>query len=296
MEKGKKLQIKPYLYLLPVMSFLLFIFFFGLGTSILQSLGYNSDGGFQSVTMAHYRDVFRSSAFVSGLLFSLRTSLISTGIAVVFGVGLAYLMMRQKKEWRLFRALLTLPVIVPHLVAAFIIFTIFSQSGMIARVGVLMGMIEHPREFPALIFDRQGVGVVLAYVWKGAPFVFLILYQVLRSIHGDMVEAARNLGAGGKDLLLQIYLPLSLPSIFSTFILLFAFSFGSYEIPFLLGPTAPRALPVLAYVEHIQPDWSNRPYAMAMNMVLAGISVLLVWIYHRVFKLFRRHHWEERSQ
>ena len=285
----KKSSIKPYIYLLPVMSILIFVFTLGLGISILQSLGYHPGIGLYEVTLDYYREVFQSAGFFSGLIFSLRVSMISTVIAAVIGVSLAYLLVMQKKDYRGLQALLKLPIIVPHLVAAFLIFTLFSQSGMIARLGVLLGIIEESRDFPALIFDSQGIGIILAYVWKGTPFIFLIVYQVLRSIEQDMVEAARNLGARGSDVFFRIFLPLSLPSVFSTFIILFAFSFGSYEIPFLLGPTTPRALPVLAYIEYTNPDWTNRPYAMAMNMVLAGISVMLVWLYHWVFKRYQHH-------
>ncbi|NBG87833.1 ABC transporter permease [Isachenkonia alkalipeptolytica] len=285
----KKTWLKPYIYLLPVLSILFFVFTLGLGISIFQSLGYYPGIGLYDITLDYYREVFSSESFFSALMFSLRVALISSLLAAVIGVSLAYLLVMQQKERRGLQALLKLPIIVPHLVAAFLIFTLFSQSGMLARLGVLMGFIEESREFPGLIFDSRGVGVILAYVWKGAPFIFLIVYQVLRSIETDMVEAASNLGAKGGDLFFRIFLPLSLPSVFSTFIILFAFSFGSYEIPFLLGPTSPRALPVLAYVEHINPDWTNRPYAMAMNMVLAGISVILVWLYHWVFKRYRHY-------
>lgn len=283
----KKSWIKPYIYLLPVMSILLFVFTLGLGISILQSLGYYPGIGLYEITLDYYRQVFQSGGFLSGLFFSLRVSMVSSVIAAVIGVGLSYLLVMQKREHKGIQILLKLPVIVPHLVAAFLIFALFSQSGLLARLGVLMGVIEESRQFPALIFDSQGIGVILAYIWKGTPFIFLIVYQVLRSIEKDMVEAAQNLGARGKDIFLRIFLPLSLPSIFSTFIVLFAFSFGSYEIPFLLGPTSPRALPVLAYIEYINPDWTNRPYAMAMNMVLAGISVFLVWLYHWAFNRYQ---------
>lgn len=287
MSQKNKIWMKPYLYLLPVMSILLFIFTVGLVMSIIQSLGYYPEVGLYEITLNYYREVLRSGGFLSGLLFSLRVSVISSFLAAVIGLGLAYLFIMQKKEWRILQALLKLPIIVPHLVAAFLIFTLFSQSGMIARLGVQLGLMEVPQQFPGLIFDRFGIGVILAYVWKGTPFIFLIVYQVLRSIDQEMIEAARNLGAGRREVFLRIFLPLSLPGVFSSFIILFAFSFGSYEIPFLLGPTSPRALPVLAYIEYINPDWTNRPYAMALNIVLAGISVLLVWLYHWVFHRYQ---------
>ncbi len=287
MLQQTKSSMKPYIYLFPVLSILFFVFTLGLGISILQSLGYYPGIGLQGFTLQYYREVFRSGAFFSGLLFSFKIAMLSSGIAAMIGISLAYLLVMQRKEYPGLQTVLKLPVIVPHLVAAFLIFTLFSQTGIIARLGMLLGLIESSQQFPALIFDSRGIGILLAYIWKGAPFVFLILYQVLRSIEKDMVEAARNLGASGGDLFFRIFLPLSLPSVFSSFIILFAFSFGSYEIPFLLGPTSPRALPVLAYIEYINPDWTNRPYAMAMNMVLAGISILLVWLYHWIFKHYR---------
>lgn len=288
MFKVNKRRLKPYIYLFPVISILLFVFTLGLGNSIMQSLGYHPGIGLYEVTLDYYREVFRSGGFLSGLLFSFRVSLISSLLAAVIGVGIAYLLVMQKKEWPVLQALLKLPIIVPHLVAAFLIFTIFSQSGFLARLSVLLGFIETSREFPPMIFDTRGIGVILAYLWKGTPFIFLIVYQLLRTIETEMVEAASNLGAGGKELFFRIFLPLSLPGVFSAFIILFAFSFGSYEIPFLLGPTVPRALPVLAYVEYINPDWTNRPYAMAINMVLAGVSVLLVWMYHWAFSRYQQ--------
>lgn len=287
MFQRNKTWIKPYLYLLPVMSILLLIFSVGLVMSIVQSLGYYPGAGLNEITLDYYREVLRSGDFISGLLFSLRVSMISSLFAAVIGLSLAYLLTMQKNRGRILESLLKLPIIVPHLIAAFLIFTLFSQSGIIARFGVLLGLMEVPQQFPELIFDQFGIGVILAYVWKGTPFVFLIVYQVLRSIDQEMIEAARNLGAGRREVFLRIFLPLSLPSVFSAFIILFAFSFGSYEIPFLLGATSPRALPVLAYIEYINPDWTNRPYAMAVNIVLAGVSVFLVWLYHWVFNRYQ---------
>ena len=54
--------------------------------------------------------------------------------------------------------------------------------------------------------------------------------------------------------------------------IIFAFSFGAYEVPFLLGPTTPNALPVKAYIEYSSPELFNRPYAMVINCILTQTS------------------------
>ena len=69
---------------------------------------------------------------------------------------------------------------------------------------------------------------------------------------------------------------------------MFAFSFGSYEVPFLLGPTLPKAIPVLAYLEFQNPDILNRSYAMAINGIMVLICTVLAIVYFIVLQRERR--------
>ena len=70
--------------------------------------------------------------------------------------------------------------------------------------------------------------------------------------------------------------------------MIFIFAFGGYELPFLLGTTVPKALPVQAYLAFTAPDLRDRPYAMAMNAVIlllcVGISLLYAWLMHKITK------------
>ncbi|MEG0108931.1 MAG: spermidine/putrescine ABC transporter permease, partial [Lachnospiraceae bacterium] len=54
---------------------------------------------------------------------------------------------------------------------------------------------------------------------------------------------------------------------------------GAYEIPFILGVTSPKALPVLAYIQYTHPDLHNRPYAMALNGIIIIISLVSAGFY-----------------
>ena len=77
-------------------------------------------------------------------------------------------------------------------------------------------------------------------------------------------------------------LPLIMPGIMSTSIIIFAFTFANYEIPLLLGVRFPTTLPVVAYRQYQDPDLALRPEAMAISIVLAFVAILLLIAYRRL--------------
>jgi putative spermidine/putrescine transport system permease protein len=289
MNRNLKNKIKPYLLIAPSMAILMGVFAAGLILGFLQSLGYSPLSGDFAFRLDYYRRVFEDVRFSGALFFSLRTSLISSALSVVIGVAIAYMLAKRKTGLRVEKTIYKLPVVVPHLVAALLVYSILSQSGIVARAMYQIGIIDSQSQFPELIFDKRGVGIIVAYVWKGAPYIAMVTYGILRGINEKLIEAARNLGANDRQIFINILLPISLPTILSSFIIIFAFSFGAFEMPYLLGPTNPRALPVEAYVQYISSDWSNRPYAMAINMVITGISLILIWVYQIVFRKIDRY-------
>jgi putative spermidine/putrescine transport system permease protein len=60
----------------------------------------------------------------------------------------------------------------PHLVVAVGIIFVFSQSGLLARLASQIGLIASPGDFPVLVKDKYGFGIILAYIWKEAAFFF----------------------------------------------------------------------------------------------------------------------------
>jgi putative spermidine/putrescine transport system permease protein len=72
-----------------------------------------------------------------------------------------------------------------------------------------------------------------------------------------------------------------LPGVLSASVLVFAFTFGAYEIPAILGANYPAALPVLAYRKYTDVDLAARPEAMAMAIVIAVLSALMIFLYLR---------------
>jgi putative spermidine/putrescine transport system permease protein len=277
--------LRPYVFLLPILALMFGIFVSGLAMGFMQSVGYFPVLGLNNITLQYYLDVFANPAFVSALKFSLYTALFSSLVAVLVGIVLAYALLRAKSRFAIEQMVYKLPIIVPHTVAAFLVFSLMGQSGFISRLFYNLGWIQEISEFPSLIFDSQGIGIILAYVWKGIPFVALVVYGVLRAVDENYTMVSKNLGASSFQSFWYVIIPMIFPTLMSTFIILFAFSFGAFEVPFLLGPTNPKTLPVLAYIAYSHPDLTQRPYAMAMNMVLAGICFLLVFLYAKSYEV-----------
>ena len=274
--------------LAPVMFIILGIFTMGLALGFFQSLGYFPAVGLKEFTLRYYKEVLTDIGFLDSLKFTLYTSFVSSTLALVIGVLLAYSIFQSKSRKGVLYTIYKLPVIVPHSIAALLVFNVLTQSGILARVLFYLGIISEQTQFPSLIFDQNGIGIIISYLWKGIPFIAMTVYTVLSNINDKLTDAALNLGANRRQVFWKILLPLLMPSILSSYIIIFAFSFGAFEIPYLLGPTSPKLLPVKAYIEYINPDLSHRPYSMVINMVLASYSLILVWFYSKTFKLFSK--------
>lgn len=275
--------------LIPVMIVIIGIFLSGLFMIFIQSLGYFKAIGLTEFTLKYYKEVLSSQGFLSSLGFSLYISLVSSVIAVFFGVLLAYSILRSNYRKGIEEMLYKFPIIVPHIVAALLVYNILSQSGILPRILHAIGIIESQYNFPSLLYDKKGIGIIIGYLWKEIPFVAMVVYTILSNINDKLSDVAHNLGANNRQVFFHVLLPLILPSIFSSFIIIFAFSFGAYELPFLLGPTTPKALPVKAYIEYTNPSLANRPYAMVINMILTVVSLVLVWLYNKSFELISKY-------
>ena len=121
-------------------------------------------------------------------------------------------------------------------------------------------------------------------MWKELPFIVYFVIALMANINGKLGEAARNLGAGKICTFVKVTLPLCKETIISGFLIIFVFALGAYELPFLLGATTPKALPILAYQQYIHPNLENRPYAMALNGVIICISMVSAVLYFVMLK------------
>jgi putative spermidine/putrescine transport system permease protein len=272
----------PFLLLLPAIVVLLVLFVGGLVLGVLQSLGYLPAAGLKDLSFAAYGALFESRGFLRSLGFTVMVSVITTATSVVLAVGTALLLRHRLAGKRLILFAYQLPLTVPYLVAAVGMMTLLSQSGLIARLMFHIGLISEPAQFPPLLHDDLGIGIMLVYLWKQIPFVGLVALAVLQSLGEDYEEQARTLGASGFQAVRHILVPLIVPGIVPASIIIFAFTFGAFEVPLLLGKRFPSMLSVLAYRLYVDVDLSARPQAMATTVFIAIFVLVLVAAYRRL--------------
>lgn len=276
-------KIMPYILLIPQII-LSILFLTGLLTGITQSLGVIPAFGLNEWTFQYYKEVLTRPEMLESILYSLKIAFISASLAAAGGVFVCVvLVMRGQTKGGIMRVI-QMPVIVPHVVVALFVINIFSQNGILARAAFAMGLIQEQQQFPALVYNVHGIGIILAYLWKEIPFIIYFVIVLMANVNGKLGEAAVNLGAGKWTAFWKVTLPLCKNTIFSGFLIIFVFALGAYELPFLLGTTTPKALPVLAYQQYIHPDLKTRPYAMALNGVIIVISLISAVIYFRLMQ------------
>lgn len=279
-----KEKLQPYILLTPILIILIGVFAAGIIMGLLQSFGYFKAIGLTEFTLKYYREVLTSKGFLDSLQFSLFTAFVSSVLAIIMGVILSYTILQVKGKKDFIENAYKIPIAVPHLVSALLVYNILAQSGILPRILHGAGLISDQSQFPSLLYEKNGVGIIIAYIWKEIPFVALTTYAILSNISNKYALVAYNLGANKRQVFFHVLLPLILPSVFSSFIIIFAFAFGVYEVPFLLGPTQPKALPVQAYMEYSNPVLQNRPYAHVYNMLITAIALVLTWLYFKAFE------------
>jgi putative spermidine/putrescine transport system permease protein len=275
----RRVAILSVISLLPALALVALLFGASVVYGIRQSLGYIPLIGQDEVSLSAYRNVVAGSSaaaleFWPALGFSLW---VSGAAALVSALGalLLVVVLQGRNASTTSSLVLNLNLAFPHLVWAVALGLLLTQSGLFARLANLVGLIERPAEFPVLVRDRYGIGIILTYVSKGIPFLALIVLAILRSQPEGYELVAENLGATRWQRLRYVIFPLVLPGLLAGALLVFALAFGAYEVPALLGVRYPRMLAVLALEFFINTDLSRRAEGMAVSVMMA-VVVLLV--------------------
>lgn len=276
-------KITPYILISPIV-FLGVIFIYGISNGLLQSLGYIPAFNLREITLDYYISILKNPSFLDSLKLSLQIALISSVVSVILGVMLtAALVYTNHTEGKVIQ-IIRLAILIPHTITALFAISFLSQNGLAARLVYKLGLISSQGDFPLLIYSKNNLGIILGYLWKEIPFIAYFTLSLMADVNDTLGEAAENLGATKLRSFLHITLPLTMPAIRKAFLIVLTFSFAAYDLPFLLGATLPKALPVKAYMEYIHPDLRHRPYAMAMN----GLILLITWLMAGVYYLFTK--------
>jgi putative spermidine/putrescine transport system permease protein len=117
-------------------------------------------------------------------------------------------------------------------------------------------------------------------VWKEIPFITLMIFSVLRNAGVELLDVGKTLKANRWQRFRYIILPIIFPSLAASSLIVFAYTFGAFEVPFLLGQTYPMLLPVWAYKNYSDVDLMARPEGIATGIIIALVVALSIVVSH----------------
>lgn len=275
--------VAPYLLLAPALL-LVAVFLFGVATGILQGFGIMPFLGRTEFTVEYWAQVLTRADLLDSVVFSLYIALVSSLVALVGGILLSAALVAVRKTRLIALIDVQIPLMCAHILVVLFMVSLFAGSGLVPRLLYHLGLIGDPADFPSIVGAPSGWGIVAVYVWKEVPFVAFCTVTLMGHVSDRFGEAAATAGASPVRSFLTVTLPLCRGALVKAFLVVFAFAFGAYEVPFLLGPTLPKALPVLAYLEFQNPDILNRCVAMALNGVMAAATSAAAVGYFAVLK------------
>jgi putative spermidine/putrescine transport system permease protein len=218
---------------------------------------------------------------------SLKVGFLSTFCALLCGYPMAYYLTTiEGWERTLLSGACLLPLFVTILVGTLGWYIILLPFGLTQKALVLLGVLRGPlgalNTFPALI-------AVMVYLH--VPYVVLIVAGSVQGIGRDKISAARVLGASSWQVFRSVVMPLTMPGIASSAILVFALSISSYLVPVLITGQRLRVLPMAIF--SYTTDILNWPFASVLAMVLLVIVVLATYAFTAVTnRLTGRGKWE----
>ena len=181
--------------------------------------------------LGHWREFAASPADREALRTSLVISIASVFGSLAIGVPLAFLLGRfDFPGRRILRAVATLPAALPPLVGVIAFLFLYGESGLVTRiVQRILGMGEAP-------WRLQGVGaIVFVHAYTMYVYVFLFVSAGLERFDATLDEAASGLGASTWQRLRRVTLPLLMPAVAGSMLLVFMNALGSFSAPYVFG-------------------------------------------------------------
>jgi putative spermidine/putrescine transport system permease protein len=232
-------------------------------------------------TLRHWEALFSGDEIWTSLAVSLYIAAVAMVVNLVAALAIALYLRRPLTNGPLSYAIY-LPLALPGTVLAFVVFQALSGTGYLSRLALHAGLIDGPSQFPDLVNDRYGIGIIVAQAIIGVPFFAILFAQIYEGerVH-DLVQLARTLGADRRQALLRVTVPLLLRRAFPTVMLYTVGVLGAYEVPLLLGTQSPQMISLVTMRKYAMFDLSQKPQAFICAILYTVISTALIIIAYR---------------
>jgi ABC-type spermidine/putrescine transport system permease subunit I len=226
-------------------------------------------------TLAHYLRLLDPNYMLT-LRTTFELSLLVTGICVLLGYPLSYLVAQVSRRVAAYLLLLILfPLWTSLLVRCYAWLVLLQRRGLVNTWLMDAGLVDTPMR---LVHNFTGTTIGMVHIML--PFMVLPLYATMRSIDRDYLRAAANLGASPAHAFWTVFLPLSLPGLAAGIIIVFVLCLGFYVTPALLG--GGRVMMWSMQIERSVAYHSDWGAASALGVVLLVLAVGTLWIVGRI--------------
>ncbi len=229
--------------------------------------------------LGNYAKLGESDALLRIVWTTVRICIVTTLFSVGLGYSIAYAMVhcdQRQKNYML--TLLLVSFWISILVRTFSWLMLLGRKGLVNGTLENIGLIAEP-----IAFMRNELGVLIGMIHYMIPYAVLPLLVSMQSIDTRIMDASRNLGASGSQSFLRIYLPLTLPGLVASTLLVFILSLGFYVTPAVLG--GGKVLMVAEYISVqllVTLKWGTA--AMLAALMLFGVLAML-WLMSKFMKL-----------
>lgn len=229
-----------YLLIAPPVLIMTFLIFYPALQAVVETLFItNNQTGQVTFSFANYINFFHDAILMANLWFTIQVTLWTVAMLFVIGFPLSlYLRFSKSRIAAAVQVLALFPLFVPGVILAFALIRFLGTHGMLDTLLHLIGITN----FATPYLHPQGV--ILALVWGNIPFTVLILTAGLRQVEDSVIESARDVGANEWQIFTRIILPLTTRAVVIVFCLNVIGVFGSFTIPYLLGPAQPMMMGV----------------------------------------------------
>src|SRR5262245_20535673 len=221
------------------------------------------------LSAAHFIEISTSRRVLHALQLSFALSFAAAAVNLVFGTLVVWALVRYRFPGRrLFDAIVDIPFALPTAVAGIALTTLYAESGWIGGLLAPLGV--------QVAFTPLGIFVALVFI--GLPFVVRTTQPVLQDLEKELEEAAASLGAGGWMRFRRVVLPSMVPALLTGFALAFARAVGEYgSVIFIAGnlPNVSEIAPLLIVIRLQEFRYADAT-AIAVVMLLTAFLVLFL--------------------
>ena len=232
-----------------------------LSAVFIRSLGIGWDGLWEILT---------SDRILKSLQLSFSAALIAALVNVIFGLLLAWCLVRYSFPGkRIVDALVDLPFALPTAVAGIALTSLYAPTGWIGQYLEPLG----------IQVAYTPIGITLALIFIGLPFVVRTVQPVLSDIESELEEAASALGANRWQTITKVLLPILFPALLTGFALAFARGVGEYgSVIFIAGnqPYKTEIAPLMIISRLEEYDYAGATTIAVVMLVLSFAILFLI--------------------